>query len=362
VEYRQPQTTSARHGGSAHGDVVMIRTRVLGPIAALLASGALFAACGTSSQSGSPSATSGATTGPTPTAVASPSDDSSPGAVTIKAIPTKRWGDPAFAASATAPGGAKVTYAANGGCKVEAKSGKVTIQKVGTCTVTATADSGGTASTKFKIEPGRPIIEFGARETRFKSALHFNLKASVDLPIPLAYKVIQDATGTVNDNFCDVTNDGFLVWTVKPTRTDHPAMDAKCMVRVSAAETSKNYSAPEPVRAIVHIMYPSWKVNAANQTRTATQDGEGRWYVTVTVNEDNGSALGMDVSGDCGSGDTNDQNIKAGTTVYKVRVYVNDPTSGTYSCTMHASALPQDYHQGNAGTSDVDFTLTVKKP
>ena len=178
--------------------------------------------------------------------------------------------------------------------------------------------------------------------------------------IKLGYSVIQGATGTSNDAYCAVTSDGFLVWTKKPTVDDHAAMDAKCMVRVAAAAKSANYVAPKAVEALVHIDYPSWKLNAANQSLSATQDADGLWYVTVTVNEDNGSALGVEVDGDCGSGTTENTNVKVGTKVFKVRVSVNDPSSGAYSCTMHATALPQDYHEGNTGTSDVDFKLTVK--
>jgi hypothetical protein len=347
----------------------MIRSRSAGHVAALLLAATLFGACQATDQSPGPTTT--ASSGPTPTAPASPSVGpslSAPAAtLTIKPIPTKRWGDPAFQASAEAPGDVPVRFAASGGCKVDADSGKVTVQTVGTCTITATAQSSGstlTASTKFKIEPAKPAIKFGTRETRFKSNLHFDLNASSTPTIKLAYKVIHGATGTRNDQYCAVTSDGFLVWTKKLTVEEHPGMDAKCMVRVTAAGKSENYSAPKAVQALVHIDYPSWKVNADTQSLTAAKAADGLWYVTVTVNEDNGTALGIEVNGSCGSGTTENTNVKVGTKVFKIRVQVNDPSSGTYTCTMHATALPQDYRQDNnhPGTPDVDFKLTVKKP
>lgn len=355
----------------------MIRVRVAGPIVAVALGAILTQACATTNQgsatpsNGGPAQSSiaseaastgvAASTGPVASASGGAAGTTTPAALTMKSIPTKRWGDPAFTASVKGPQGAPVAFSASGGCKVDPKSGKVTIQSVGSCTVTATAGSGGSslvASAKFKIEPGKPVIKFGARETRFRSALHLDLNASVSPKIKLAYKVIRGASGTANDQYCAVTSDGFLVWTQQPTVDEHPALDAYCMVRVSAAGSSDNWVTPKSVQGLVHIGYPSWKVNAPDQTLTAKQDVEG-WYVIVTVNEDNGSALGIDIFGDCGSGSTEGQAIKAGTKTYKVRVNVNDPNGGTYSCNLHASALPQDYHQGNAGTSDTDFKLTV---
>jgi hypothetical protein len=38
---------------------------------------------------------------------------------------------------------------------------------------------------------------------------------------------------------------------------------------------------------------------------------------------------------------------------------VDDPSGVTYKCDLTASALPQDYHQGDSGIEDASFTLTV---
>src|SRR6476646_2246960 len=53
--------------------------------------------------------------------------------VTIKAIPDRRWGDPSFKTSAKASNGKPVTYAASGGCTVNAATGLVKIQSAGSC-------------------------------------------------------------------------------------------------------------------------------------------------------------------------------------------------------------------------------------
>ena len=112
------------------------------------------------------------------------------------------------------------------------------------------------------------MIKFGKRETRFKRNLNYALKATSSPSIPLKYAVVHGATGTSNDEFC-TTKGGALVWTKPPTIDDHPGMDAFCMVRVSAATTSKNYVTPKPVQALVHIDYPAWAVNAKDPQRSA---------------------------------------------------------------------------------------------
>jgi hypothetical protein len=281
-----------------------------------------------------------------------------PAGITMKKITDKRWGDPAFKASAKGSDGKPVKYAASGGCKVNGSNGTVTIQSVGKCKITASSASLGksaTTSTTFAIGQAKPVIKFGKRSTRFKRNLNYALKATSSPSIPLKYVVVHGATGTSNDEFC-TTKGGALVWTKPPTIDDHPGMDAFCMVRVSAATTSKNYVTPKPVQALVHIDYPAWAVHAKAQevSWADTIIKDGSHFARVTVFEDNGAALGMDVgtlSGDCGGGTV----VKATRTTYTIDVFVVNPGV----CTLHASAEPQDYHQGNKGIGDVDFTLTV---
>ena len=169
----------------------------------------------------------------------------------------------------------------------------------------------------------------------------------------MKYTVIHGAKGTSNDEFC-TTKGGALVWSKPPTVDDHPGMDAFCMVRVSAATTSKNYVAPKAVQALVHIDYPAWAVHADDPQKVDMIVRDGKNYARVVVYEDNGSALGMDVngSGDCGGGRV----VKATRTTYTIELSVEGP--GT-TCELHASAEPQDYHQGNKGIGDVEFTLIV---
>jgi hypothetical protein len=284
--------------------------------------------------------------------------------VTIAPIPTKRWGDPTFKASAKASDGQPVKYAASGGCTINATSGQVTIKSVGTCKITAVAATGSpqaSASVTFSIDQAQPVIKFGKRETRFKRSLNYALKATTTPSIPLAYKVIHGAAGTANDAFCTVKN-GALVWTKVPTNEDHPSMDAFCMVRVSAATTSQNYVTPKAVQALVHIGYPAWVVKAGNQSiswAADTQvDANGR-YAILSVSEDSGDALGMEINGNCGHGSTEGTNVPLRTRTYRVKFYLDDPAAFTYPCDLTASALPQDYHQGDSGIEDANFTLTV---
>jgi hypothetical protein len=284
--------------------------------------------------------------------------------VTLKAIPPKRWGDPTFKASARASDGKPVRYAASGGCTVKASTGVVTIKSVGSCRITATATTGSppaSASVTFSIDQAHPVIKFGKRETRFKRSLNYALKATATPSIPLAYKVIHGAAGTSHDEFCTVKA-GALVWTKVPTNEDHPSMDAFCMVQVSAATTSKNYVTPKAVQGLVHIDYPAWKVHADNVTISwadTTLDANGR-YAVITVFEDSGDALGMQVNGSCGSGTTEGTTVALRTRTYRVKVYLDQPDGTNYPCDLNASALPQDYQQGDSGVEQANFKLTVK--
>jgi hypothetical protein len=355
--------TRARKGRAARRESKVIamvgRTRSMA-LAALLIATALAGACQASSASSSPTSSStnksSASASPSPTSETSPTP--LPAGITLKKIADKRWGDPTFKASAKGSDGKPVKYSASGGCKINASNGTVTIQSVGSCKITAksaTLGKAATVSTTFSIEKARPVIKFGKRETRFKRNLNYALKATSSPSIPLKYVVVHGAAGTSNDEFC-TTKGGALVWTKPPTIDDHPGMDAFCMVRVSAATTSKNYTSPKAVQALVHIDYPAWAVHADTQ-KVSLADAivrDGSRYARVKVFEDNASALGMDVgtlSGDCGGGRV----VSSTRTTYTIEVFV----LRAGDCTLHASAEPQDYHQGNKGIGDVEFTLIV---
>ena len=201
----------------------MIRRKSAGHAAVILVAATLLGGCQASAES--PSATTATSNGsspaaastgvePSPQASAEAASDSvgpsaaasaaasdsvgpSPAAsaaaatLTIKKISTKRWGDAPFKATAAASDGAPVRFGGSGGCTVDPLSGRVTIKAVGTCTVTATAKAGDKtlgASATFTIEPAQPVIKFGARETRFKSNLHFALNAISVPGIKLGYR------------------------------------------------------------------------------------------------------------------------------------------------------------------------------
>lgn len=362
---------------AAQGDEILIHMKSTVRATVLVVAASLIASCTTSTPTLQPTATLGASASPPSSVVASPSAVASETAppetsqaveVTFaKSVPTKRWGDRPFKVVANASNGASVAYAAKGGCDVHASNGTVTINTVGSCTITATAadaDPPVSDSLSFDIQPARPVINFGKSSTRFKRDMRYNLGATTDPRIDLAYAVVHGATGTANDGECAVDG-GALVWAHQPTAGQFPSLDAFCMIRVTAAKSSKNYVTPDPVQALVHIDYPAWNVHAPAQT-VSFADGA---TPTVTVFEDTGDALGMDVGSDdgpCGEASTQER-VPLGTTRYRLQVPVDNPAdhadlvdaNGAYTCTMHAHALPPDWQNGAKGKADDTFLLTV---
>ncbi len=282
--------------------------------------------------------------------------------VTIKSIGTRRWGDDNVKASGTASDGEPLKYTASGDCEVNGKSGAVDLIKTGSCTITATTTASAppvSASARFKIDPARPVIHFGAKHITFRRALSYRLAATVSPSIPLRFEVIRGASGTSNDSYC-AAKDGRLVWTRTPTVARHPSVPAACMVRVSAAKTSDNYVAPKPVQALVSIGYPTWKVDASNQTVSlaAIARSDGTHHAKVKVSEDTGDTLGMllNPNGDAGPCDLSSTGEAKGTNSFTFDVLV----TGTGVCHLEAQAEPQDWDFQGKGTSVADFTLTVK--
>lgn len=297
-----------------------------------------------------------------------PSETVPPSGVSFtKKVSTKRWGDPPFKVLAIASDGGAVSYSANGSCDVGPVNGSVSIKTVGSCTITATEANHtptATDSMTIAIEPGRPAISFGESRTRFTRDMQYPLNASTDPAIDLAYEVVHGAKGSANDEMCEIKGDA-LVWDKTPTAERFPQLDAFCMVKVTAKRESKNYVTPSPVQALIHIDYPNWKVHATAQT-VSYADGSDP---TVTVFEDTGDALGIDLSSEsflCGNAST-PVAVSMGTTKYRIAVHVEDPAqypdevdaNGAYTCTFTATALPPDWQNGSKGKASDTFILTV---
>lgn len=336
------------------------------PIVVLLFIAMMSSAC-QSAEVASPAASTGtspsADTSPSSSSDPSvePSDDASveptasPSAIVkfTKKIPDRQWGDPAFTATATASSGATVKYSAKG-CKIDPSTAKVTIGAVGKCTITATAmlgDQTGQASVSFAIKPAHPVISFVALNVPFQRPFKaFPLRASSKPPIKLKYRVIP--TGTEMDDYCAVTSGGALILKLVPTLAKFPQLDGDCRVQVSAAETSPNYTTPEPRTRTIRIKKPVFDVDGQSRTVTIT----GVTTVTMTILENSGDALGMGVEEtDDPDGNCSDRSdpVASGRTKYTFTVQVK---VGSYNCTFKAQAEPPDW-QGD-GFEDT-FTLTV---
>ena len=271
-----------------------------------------------SSASGSPSAS--------PSSELTPSPTPEPDQASVKfkkKVSTKAWGDPAFKVAATASDGRDVTYAADGGCRVNKTSGRVTIRSVGDCKITAKAvgDPPASASLTFAIEKAQPIIRFGDATTEFARPFGYRLKAGVTPEIDLRFEVLQGHPRGQNDEWCG-TKGGVLVLTRNPTADDFPKIPTDCVVRISAASTSKNYKPPTPKVARIRIDYPAFAVNAPETTPVSYQSDEDH-IITITVRERSGDAFGIfatNIDGPCNVLSTEPETAPAGTTRYKVRV------------------------------------------
>jgi hypothetical protein len=130
-------------------------------------------------------------------------------------------------------------------------------------------------------------------------------------------------------------------------------------VEVSAARTSANYTAPDPVRGLVQIGFPSWQVRVppVGTVRWSSLAG-GR--LSVTVFEDSGEAFGVTVEGsddNCAYVSTSPSSPSpVGTTRYTAVLELAQPTADGYSCELSAVGTPLDYA---GGRSTASFSITV---
>jgi len=288
-----------------------------------------------------------------------------------KTVTAKRWGDPPFTVVATAADGGSVAYSATGQCKVGKSSGAVTVGDVGTCTLTATevgSDPPATDTLSFAIKPARPVIHFGKQSTRYKSDMRYALKATTSPAIDLRYELVA-GSGDLTDDWCAIRGKA-LVWSHPATGDSFPDLGgaSSCTVRVRAAGTSPNWVTPDPVQAKVHIDYPAWNVHADSQTWSYAQGS----VATVTVLENSGDALGIDLQPDgtlCSLPNDAQTTVNAGHTKYTLTVEVLNPAdvdpasvdaNGAYTCSIVADGSPPDWkNAGATGTTSTTFTLKV---
>ena len=293
---------------------------------------------------------------PTPEPTPRPAPTLTPRPVRVaftKAISPKRWPAKPFTVQAVASNRAQVKYTAKGPCTVTPKGGRVEIDRVGQCVITARTASGepASASMTVRIRPAEPKIQFAAKSVRWTRPFSVTLKAKVSPSIPLKYSLV----GTGSGPDCQVSHG-------KLTLTGYqPSLTTDCKVKVSAAKTSLNYHAPKPVVATIHVDFPAWDVEVVSPDVVhVSVDG---YQVPITVREHSGDALGITIlqtggGGSCEEISSTPQAPDPGTTTYKVVVEVIDPGPDGYVCEMTAKALPPDYFDPGGTPSD-DFRLTV---
>jgi hypothetical protein len=277
----------------------------------------------------------------------------------VAAVSTKTWGDQPFMVRASATRGARVRYAASGTCRVDARSGRVTLISVGTCTINATAveDSRAQDTLGFKVIQARPVIRFGDRSTSFTRPFNFPLGATVTRRIQLRYQVLRGQGGAYNDDACVVVNGNLRF-------SQNPQLASACLVEVSAAKRSPNYATPKPVRGLVSIGFPSWQVDVPPVPVVHWSKLAGG-RLKVPVHEDSGDAFSMSVWPNSAGGSADGCNFVGtspgspsppGTTRYIVTLELSKPTDAGYTCSLLAEAGPLDYAGGKASDP---FTITV---
>jgi hypothetical protein len=267
-----------------------------------------------------------------------------------KAISPKRWPVKPFTVAAVASNGAQVKYAAKGPCTVTPKGGRVEVDRVGQCVITARTASAepASASMTIQINPGKPKIQFADKSVRWDRQFSYTLKAKVSPSIPLKYSLVDAGSGPD----CRVSS-GRLTLT-----GFQPALPTDCRVKVAAAKTSPNYVAPKAVVATIHVDFPSWDVDAISPD--VVDYSEHGSLVEVTVREHSGNALGMWADGDdqCNAIEFSPNPPPLGTTTYIVVLDVIEPGPDGYVCEMTARALPPDYF-ASGGTASDAFRVTV---
>ena len=282
-------------------------------------------------------------------------------AITFDNVKPKRWGAKPFEVKAVASNGAKIKYSAKGVCTVTPRGGRVEIQKVGDCVITAKTTSGepGLESMTIKVRPAKPKIAFVDDSVRWKPGVSYPLEAKVSPSIPLSYALVKAGS---NEN-CKVRNGTLTLL------EETPQLPLECFVKVEAAAKSPNYQTPEPVVAKIIVRYPAWDVEASSPGVVDWSETNG--VVRVKVREHSGTALGMTANGAelrdqdlCGASvDSSPSPAPLGTKSYEIVLNVSQPsvqndTAEGYQCTMLAVAGPENY-AGSSGSTD-SFTVTVE--
>jgi len=267
-----------------------------------------------------------------------------------KAISPKRWPAKPFTVQAESSNGAQVKYTATGPCSVTPKGGRVEVDRVGQCVITARTASGepASASMTIVIRPAKPKITFADKSVRWNRQFSYALKAKVTPSIPLKFSLVDAGSGPD----CRVSSGKLTLTGVQPSLT------ANCRVKVAAAKTSPNYVAPKAVIATIHVDFPAWDVEAISPG--VVDYSEHGSLVEVTVREHSGNALGMWADGDdrCNAIEFSPNPPPLGTTTYIVVLDVIEPGPDGYECHMTARALPPDYFDPGGTPSD-SFTVTV---
>ena len=271
-----------------------------------------------------------------------------------KAISPKRWPVKPFTVTAKASNAAPIKYTANGPCTVTPRRGRVEVDRIGSCVITARTTSGqpAAATMTIQIRPAKPKVQFASKSVRYTRPFSVTLKAKVSPTIPLKYSLVDAGSGPD----CKVSNGKLTLTGFQPTLT------TDCKVKVAAAKTSPNYQTPKPVVATIHVDFPAWDVEVISPDVVhVSVDG---YQVPITVREHSGDALGITIEqtggdGFCEEVSSTPQVPDPGTTTYVVVVEVIDPGPEGYVCEMTARGLPPDYFDPGGTPSD-SFTLTVR--
>ena len=281
-------------------------------------------------------------------------------AITFDKVKPKRWGAKPFEVKAVASTGAKIKYSAKGACTVTPRAGRVEIEKVGNCVITAKTTSGEPASESMtiKVRPAKPKIAFADDSVRWKPGNSYTLEAKVSPNVPLSYAVVKAGS----DENCKIRKGALTLI------EDTPQLPLVCKVKVAAAATSPNYQTPEPVVAKITVRYPAWDVEAISPDVVFWSKTNGE--VRVKVREHSGTALGMTANGAelrdqdlCAAVGSSPSPAPLGTKSYVVVLHVSQPsaengTADGYECKMVAVAGPENY-AGPSGSTD-PFTVTVR--
>jgi hypothetical protein len=344
--------------------------RTLTVISLILTLGVGVSACSSAGESTTPSQASASTGAPASASAsestqASESPSSEPsfeGPVTVSfltPVPKPTWGA-SFNVEAEATDGSAIAYSAEGDCSVDATSGKVKAESVGTCKITAhavDADPPAAATLAFKVTKADPVIHFSDATTRFARPFLYKLKVTVTPKIPLKMVVVHGATGGEKDDSCTIQDNSALVFKKTPTADDFPDIPATCVVKISATAT-KNYNSPKSISRKIRIELAAFDVNVPEEITVSYSADAG--VKKFTARESSGAAFGIDISQLSGDGgcqvSVKPFPAKAKTKVYTATATVDEPDADGYDCVMKAQAIPPDY-QG--GKFDDEFTIHV---